>query len=143
VAFFDPESFNIAASTQDNILFGKIRYGASGAQDKVQALLTEVIDAVDLRATISGVGLDRSVGVIGGRLSSVQRQKVALARALLRQPEVLLLVDAPSALDGATQARVHDAIIARMAHGGVVWAPHRPGLVRDFDDIIMLDNGRL
>ncbi|MEQ9815531.1 MAG: ABC transporter ATP-binding protein [Azospirillaceae bacterium] len=143
IAFFDVSEYNEAASTQDNILFGKIRYGASGAQDKVQTLLAQVIDAVDLRDTVTGVGLDRSVGVVGGRLSSLQRQKIALARALLRRPDVLLMVDATSALDGAAQARVHEAVLSEMSGRGLIWAPHRPGLVREFEDIIMLENGHL
>lgn len=143
VAFFDAKEYNEAASLQDNILFGKIRYGQSSAQGKVQALLSEIIDGLDLRRTVIGVGLDRSVGVAGGRLSLVQRQKLALARALMKRPDVLVLLDATTAFDGGTLQRVHDAVIRACEGRGLIWAPHRPSMAEGFDEVIVLKDGRL
>jgi ABC-type iron transport system FetAB ATPase subunit len=143
VAFFDAEEYNAAASLQDNILFGKIRYGQSGAQAKVQDLLGEIIDGLDLRRTVISVGLDRSVGVAGGRLSLAQRQKLALARALLKRPDVLILLDATSAFDGSTLQHVHDAIMKSCEGRGLIWAPHRPSMAENFDEVIVLKDGRL
>ncbi|MEM7445769.1 MAG: ABC transporter ATP-binding protein, partial [Pseudomonadota bacterium] len=143
VAFFDAEEYNEAASLQDNILFGKIRYGQSGAQAKVQGLLSEIIGGLDLRRTVVGVGLDRSVGVAGGRLSLVQRQKLALARALLKRPDILILLDATTAFDGGTIQHVHDAVIKACEGRGLIWAPHRPSMAESFDEVIVLKEGRL
>ncbi len=143
VAFFDAHDYNEAASLQDNILFGKIKYGQSGAQAKVQALLAEIIDGLDLRRTVISVGLDRSVGVAGGRLSLIQRQKLALARALLKRPDVLILLDATTSFDGGTLQHVHEAIMKSCEGRGLIWAPHRPSMAEAFGEVIVLKEGRL
>src|SRR5690606_27857081 len=103
VEFFHPVRIDRAATLQDNILFGKVRYGQEWVMDLVQALIVGLGDEVGLRPTVIAVGLVLPVGVAGARLSSAQRQKVALVRALLRRPELLVLNEAISALDGGAQ----------------------------------------
>ncbi|NNG03907.1 MAG: ABC transporter ATP-binding protein, partial [Inquilinus sp.] len=143
VEFFDSDRYNAASTIQDNILFGKIRYGQAGSGDTVQALIAEVVEEYDLHTKISAVGLDFSVGVAGARLSSVQRQKLALARALLKRPKLLILNEATASLDGASQNRVHRTIRRLTADGGLVWAPHRPSICVDFERIVVLKDGRV
>ena len=143
VEFFDADSYNAASTIQDNILFGKVRYGSAGSMETVQSLVGETVAQFDLRDRISAVGLDHSVGVAGARLSSVQRQKLALARALLKQPQLLVLNEATSALDGSAQTRVH-ANMRRMMEGrGLIWAPHRPSIASDFERVVVLKSGRV
>ena len=143
VEFFDAEQYNAAASVQDNILFGKVRYGQSGAADKVQALIGDVVDHLSLRQTLIALGLDHSVGVGGARLSGAQRQKLALGRALIKRPDLLILNEATSTLDGSSQAKVHDNIKAQFAGKGLIWAPHRPSLAQACDEVIVLRDGRV
>lgn len=143
VEFFDWERYNRSASLQDNLLFGKVRYGQAAAMQTVQQLIEEVVDNMGLRRLVISVGLDHSVGVAGARLSTVQRQKLALGRALLRRPDVLILNEATGALDSASQAVVHSSLRTWFAGKGLIWAPHRPTLARDFDEIIVLKDGRL
>ena len=83
VAFFDADAYNPAASVQDNILFGKLVYGRQQAQRQIGALIAEVVDDLRLRSEIVDLGLDFNVGIGGSRLSVPQRQKLAIARALL------------------------------------------------------------
>ncbi len=143
VEFFDADSYNAASTIQDNILFGKVRYGHAGSTETVQSLVGETVTQFDLRDRISAVGLDHSVGVAGARLSSVQRQKLALGRALLKRPQLLVVNEATSALDGAAQGRVH-ANMRRMMEGrGLIWAPHRPSIASDFDRVVVLKSGRV
>ena len=143
VEFFDADSYNAASTIQDNILFGKVRYGHAGSSDTVQTLVGEIVTQFDLRDRISAVGLDHSVGVAGARLSSVQRQKLALARALLKQPQLLIVNEATATLDGAAQGRVH-ANMRRMMDGrGLIWAPHRPSIASDFDRVVVMKSGRV
>ena len=113
IAFFDAERYNAAASVQDNILFGKIAYGEADAPVRVPALLAEVIDALALRQTVIDVGLDYNVGTGGSRLSWPQRQKTAIARAVLKRPDLMILNEATSALDGPAQAKVDEGADAR------------------------------
>ena len=143
VAFFDIDAYNAAATLQDNILFGKARYGQSGVQEKVQALIAEVVDSLDLRATVMGVGLNSSVGLMGARLSGAQKQRLAVARALLKQPEWLVLDEATSLLDGGSQAHLADLIDTEMAGRGVLWGVHRPSHAARFPEVIVLHNGRV
>ena len=91
VAFFDPDAYNPAASVQDNILFGKLVYGRQQAQREVGALIAQVIEELDLRSEIVDLGLDFEVGIGGSRLSAAQRQKLGLARAMVKRPDLLII----------------------------------------------------
>ncbi len=144
VAFFDPARYNAAISVQDNILFGRFAYGETQtASRRVRALLAEVIDRMALRPTLVEVGLDHQVGVGGQRLSAAQRQKAALARALIKDPDLLVLNEATAVLDSESQAAVHEALLAWRAGRGLVWFVHRPTFARRFDQVIVLRHGRV
>ncbi|MBP2311567.1 ABC transporter ATP-binding protein [Azospirillum soli] len=143
VAFFDPAAYNAAASIQDNILFGKLVYGQAQVHSKVGRILAELVDRLHLRDTVIEVGLDHPVGVAGSRLSAAQRQKAALARALLKRPDLLVLSEATSGLDGASQNRVHSAILEEMRGRGLVWVLHRASFASAFDRVIVLKDGRV
>lgn len=143
VEFFDPDSYNSAASIQDNILFGRIRYGRTGTADSIRAVVRVVMGELDLRNAIIAVGLDHSVGVGGARMTAIQRQKTALARAILKRSAVLILNEATAPLDGGSQARIHSRLREWADGRGLIWAPHRPSLARDFDEVIVLKAGRI
>lgn len=142
VAFFAEDEYNAAASLQDNILFGKIAYGEAQAAVQVGRLIAEIVETLDLRDAVIEVGLDFHVGVGGSRLSMAQRQKAALARALLRRPEVLILNDAVGAMDGAAQARIMTMVL-ETRRGGIVWALPRTGLARLFDRVLVVRGGQV
>jgi putative ABC transport system ATP-binding protein len=143
IEFFDPQRYNAAASVQDNILFGKIAYGEADAPIRVPALLAEVIDALSLRQTIIEVGLDYNVGTGGSRLSLAQRQKTSIARAVLKRPDLLILNEATSALDGPAQSKVSEGLKEEVAGRGLIWVLHRASLARNFDRVLVLSNGKL
>ncbi|HEY1260043.1 MAG TPA: ABC transporter transmembrane domain-containing protein [Stellaceae bacterium] len=143
IAFFDAERYNAAASVQDNILFGKIAYGEADAPVRIPAMIAEVIDQLGLRQTVIEVGLDYNVGTGGSRLSLAERQKAAIARAVLKRPDLLILNEATTALDGPSQAKVARAILDEFAGRGVVWVLHRASLARNFDRVLVMSNGKL
>ncbi len=143
IEFFDADRYNAAASVQDNILFGKIAYGEADAPVRVPSILAEVVDALSLRQTVIDVGLDYNVGTGGSRLSFAERQKAGIARAVLKRPDLLILNEATSALDGLAQSRVTKGLREEFAGRGIIWVLHRASLARNFDRVLVLSNGKL
>jgi putative ABC transport system ATP-binding protein len=143
IEFFDPEHYNAAASLQDNIMFGKIAYGEADAAVRVPEVLGEVLDVLELRFAVVDVGLDYQVGTGGSRLSLAQRQRAAIARALLKRPDLLILNESTSALDGQAQATVSAGVRQDMAGRGLIWVLHRASLARDFERVLVMSGGRL
>ena len=143
IEFFDADRYSASASLQDNMLFGKVAYGPAGNQERVQRLIAQMVGEAGLRETVVAVGLDRSVGVAGARLSMVQRQKLALARALLKRPDLLVLNEATSNLDGASQQRVSAKVREMFAGKGLIWGVHRPSQASDFDEVVVIKGGKL
>src|SRR3546814_3456816 len=143
VAFYRADAYNAAASLQDNILFGRLAFGQAGAEQVIGDALAEVLDDLRLRETVIEVGLDFNVGIGGSRLNAVQRQKLALARALLKRPDLLVANEAISVLDGAGQNRLVERILDRRRGQGVIWTLQRPEQAALFDSIPeMRANGR-
>jgi ABC-type multidrug transport system fused ATPase/permease subunit len=143
IEFFDPGRYNAAATLLDNVLFGKMVYGEAEAPTRVPRAIRAVLDSLELRDKVIAVGLDFGVGSGGSRLSVAQRQKGALARALLKRPDLLILNEATAALDGPTQAKIFDGVKGECAGRGVVWVLHRAAMARQFDRVIVLDHGRV
>jgi len=143
VAFYRADAYNAAASLQDNILFGRLAFGQAGAEQTIGEALAEVLDDLELRETVIEVGLDFNVGIGGGRLNSVQRQKLALARALLKRPDLLVVNEALSVIDGAGQTRLVERILDLRRGRGVVWTLQRPEMAVLFDSILVMRQGRL
>jgi ABC-type thiamine transport system ATPase subunit len=143
IAFFDPAEYNAAASLQDNILFGKVAYGESDALARVPSVLGEVLDELSLRPAVIDVGLDYNVGTAGSRLSLGQRQRAAIARAVLKRPDLMILNEATAALDGQAQTRVMDGLRAEFAGRCLVWVLHRASLARNFDRVLVMSAGKL
>ncbi len=110
VQFFDAAAYNAASSIADNLIFGKIATNRADSGPAIGALLTEVLDELDLRGDVIAAGLGIDIGVGASRLSVQQRQKLALARVILKRPDILILNDAFAGIDPAEQ----DTIVARI-----------------------------
>ncbi len=141
--FFDAEKYSPSSSIQDNILFGKVVYGQAGAANRVHQLIVEVIDSLGLRDEITMAGMELHAGIGGGRLSAVQRQKLALARAVLKRPDILVLNDATASLDAVTQTRIMDNLLREFEGRGVIWSLHRADLARQFKQVVVMRSGRI
>ena len=143
VAFLDAERYSPAASLQDNVLFGKIAYGPAQAADKISDLIRRVLDDLGLRESVIEVGLQAQTGVGGTRLSLPQRQKLAIARALLKRPEVLIMYDATGPLDPAEQLAILDRLLEEFDERTLIWALNRSDWARKFDHVLVMRKGQV
>ena len=143
VEFFDPTRYTSAASLQDNILFGKIVSGQANAAERIGELLRQVLGELGLRPLVVRIGLDYQVGVGGARLPASERQKIALARALLKRPALLILDQALGVLDPASQTAVSRKIREERKEAGIVWVLQRADQAEHVHSILVLERGRL
>lgn len=143
IEFFDETKYNPRISIQDNILFGKLAYGQANAQQKVNHLIVGVVETLGLRDEIIEAGLKYDVGVAGGRLSSIQRQKLGLARALLKEPELLVISEALSGLDPASERRLIANVRKVMQGRGILWILGRVQLAEQFDVVMVMERGKI
>jgi putative ABC transport system ATP-binding protein len=148
VHFHEPAAVNPAATMQDNVLFGRIVDTFADAADRVSGLLRETMDALDLTDAAIELGLAFDIGSGGKRLSSAQQQKLALSRALMKRPDVLVVNRALSALDAAAQ----DAIIQRVLRFArsigergmaVYWVLGTPSSAGNFDRTVAFESGHV
>ncbi|HXE57715.1 MAG TPA: ABC transporter ATP-binding protein [Gemmatimonadales bacterium] len=119
-----------------------IAYGRPGA---TQAEIEQAAAAANAAEFIAQLpqGYDTMLGERGTRLSGGQRQRIAIARALLRDPPILILDEATSALDTESERLVQQAIERLMRDRTVLVIAHRLTTVRDADEILVLNEGRI
>ncbi|MGN7860858.1 ABC transporter ATP-binding protein [Microbacterium sp. 22303] len=126
------------------LLHGTIRYNlAYRFPEASDEELWNALDAVDLRELVAGLPLQLDEPVSTTSLSGGQRQRIAVARAIVRRPDVLLLDEATAQLDGLTEAAIHDVIDRISSDSLVVTIAHRLSTVVDADRIIVMDRGRI
>jgi subfamily B ATP-binding cassette protein MsbA len=133
--------------SQDTVLLNdtvraNIAYGSPGASVEQIEAAAQAANATGFIATLPH-GFDTVLGERGTRLSGGQRQRIAIARALLRDPPILILDEATSALDTESERLVQQAIERLMQDRTVLVIAHRLATVRDADEIVVLDAGRL
>ena len=143
IEFFEAGHYNRSSSIQDNILFGKIALDKANAIEEVNHLVTEIIDQENLRPMIINAGLNSQAGLAGSRLSQGQRQKLSIARALLRRPDHLILNEATSSLDSGSQTIVMSNLLSEMKDRNVTWALQRASLAENFDRVLVLSGGQV
>jgi ATP-binding cassette, subfamily B, bacterial MsbA len=126
----------------NDTVLANIGYGSSGATREQVEAAAEAANAAGFITALPH-GYDTMLGERGTRLSGGQRQRIAIARALLRDPPILILDEATSALDTESERLVQQAIERLMHHRTVLVIAHRLATVRDADEIVVLDAGRV
>lgn len=143
VAFFDPDRFSPALSLQENILFGRVVLEQANAPARITALVRDVASEVEMDAMLVRAGLDFEVGNAGSRLSYSERQRLAIARGLMKNPDLLVFNEPTSGLDPSTEDRVVKAVLERTKGRTVLWALGRVELARSFDRVVVLEDGQV
>jgi len=143
IRFFDSSQYNPAVSVQDNIIFGRISYGLARAQGEIDRLIEAAVNQLDFRNDIIWVGLDFLAGAAGTRLSVAQRQKIIVARCLIKEPDVLIINSALSALNAASLTRILDNILQYRRNKNLIWIMDDAQLSDRFDTVLTLESGVL
>ena len=132
---------------QEAILFNdsfrnNISFGVDNATEKQIEEAARIANAYDF-IMASEAGLDTNIGDRGGRLSGGQRQRVSIARAILKNPPILILDEATSALDTESERLVQDALERLMKTRTTVAIAHRLSTIKNADEICVLHEGRI
>ncbi len=137
VGVVSQETYLLHTTVRENL-----RYAKPGATD---AEIEDAARAAQIHDLIAGLpdGYDTMVGSRGHRFSGGEKQRIAIARTLLRDPCVLVLDEATSALDTETERAVQQAFDALAKGRTTITIAHRLSTVRDADQIVVLDHGRI
>ncbi|WP_369387717.1 ABC transporter ATP-binding protein [Streptomyces sp. CG1] len=137
VGVVSQETYLFHASVADNLRFAK--------PDATDEELQAAARAAQIHDHIAALpdGYDTVVGERGHRFSGGEKQRLAIARTILRDPPVLILDEATSALDTRTEAAVQEAIDALSADRTTITIAHRLSTIRSADQIVVLDSGRV
>ncbi|MFB6119893.1 MAG: ABC transporter ATP-binding protein [Halobacteriaceae archaeon] len=136
IGYVSQEPFLFPGTIRENI-----RYGMEATEDEIEAVATranadEFIDALE-------DGYDTEVGQRGDKLSGGQRQRIAIARVLLKDPEILILDEATSHVDNETEVLIQRSLEELVAERTTFAIAHRLSTVRNADRILVLDDGEI
>jgi ABC-type multidrug transport system fused ATPase/permease subunit len=137
VALVTQEPFLFAGSVAHNIAWAR-----RGASDDDVCAAAEAVDALEVFERLPN-GLSTEVGERGERLSGGQRQLVALARAIIIDPRILVLDEATSSIDVATEVRVQRGLARLLAGRTSLVIAHRLSTIRGADCVVVLEGGRV
>jgi len=131
------ESFLFNGSIRENLLVGK--------PDASDAELWHAVDAANARGFIERLpaGLESIVGERGVKLSVGEKQRLSIARALLKDPPILILDEATASVDTATERLIQEALERLMFHRTSIVIAHRLSTIVHADQILVLDHGRI
>jgi ATP-binding cassette subfamily B protein len=137
VGFVPQESFLFSGTVRDNIAFAR----PSAGDEDIRAA-AEAVSGLEVLERLPG-GLDTVVGEGGTTLSAGENQLIALARAVLADPRLVILDEATGCFDAETESRVQAGLERFLASRTAVVVAHRLSTVRDADRIVVLDGGRV
>lgn len=126
-----------SGTIRDNLLWGR----QDATQEEIEAAC-RVAQAHEFICSFPN-GYDTQLGQGGVNVSGGQRQRLCIARAILKQPRILILDDSTSAVDSATEARIREAFYHHLPHTTIFIIAQRISSVRGADKIIVLDDGRV
>jgi len=135
IAYVEQESPVVPGTIRENLAFTD----PDAADEELWRALVEV----QLEGMVAALpeGLDTPLSATS--VSGGQRQRIALARAILRSPDLLLLDEATAQVDALTESAIHRCLHARAREGAVLTIAHRLSTVVDADQIVVLDDGRV
>ena len=132
---------------QKNVLFSgtiadNLRWGDNDASDEELAAAADTAQADKFIKEFSS-GYESDLGQGGSNVSGGQKQRLCIARALLKKPKILILDDSTSAVDTATEAKIREAFATSLSDSTKIIIAQRISSVKDADMIVVMDDGRI
>lgn len=145
ISFYEPDTYNEAASIQDNVLLGRISSTVPEGSERVTSAIRDLLEEMELTDDIFNIGLTFNIGSGGKRLSEIQRQKLHLARVMLKKPDILIVNQGMNTLGTKQQSNIIDIVIkwANENETGLIWVPMNASFAHDFDRVLVFENGEL
>lgn len=148
VSFHDPDKFNPSLTLLDNILFGRIDARRVGARERVLKAIKTQLEASGVSDAVFLIGLSFNIGTGGRNLSTNQAQKLKIARALLKEPDIVIINRALSALDPGERTQILEDVMAlgmgpEQRQMGVICVPLDTNALDHFDRVIAMADGRI
>lgn len=139
-----PTQYQFSHSLLDNIIFGNVKYVDDVDISLIIPLVIASLKKENIFDDVMGIGMDYHVGSKGDRLSGGQKQKIALARVLLKKCPVLIMDEATASLDNKSQKRVQKFISRELKEKTTVLSViHRLDMAKDYDQIMVMRAGQI
>ena len=145
ISFYETETYNEAATIQDNVLLGRVSSKVPEGTERVTSAIRDLLEEMDLTDDIFNIGLSFNIGSGGKRLTEIQRQKLHLARTLLKQPDILIANQAMNALSTRQQEDIIETVLewANKRKVGIIWVPMNASFAQKFERVLVFDSGNL
>jgi len=143
-SFYRKSDYIYSHTVLNNIFFGRSKTDDPRVQDKINEQIVQLLIEEDLLETVLKIGLQFQVGTKGDRLSGGQRQKLAIARAFLKKPKILIMDEATSALDNQSQGRIQNLLDTHWKGKSTLIAViHRLDIIKGYDKIGVMKTGKI
>jgi len=140
---FDPDQYHPGLSIFDNVVFGRIAFSEQGAEEEVQNLVFELIDQSGLRDDIILLVGEVQVGAGGSLLPIPARERIALARALAKRPDILVCNQALASLPAEERRRIYFNLRDLLPSTTLIWMDRELLGVDDFDEVFEVKGGHV
>ena len=144
---YDPEHYAAAASLLDNVLFGRVGNQHPDGPERIRAIVRDLLDELGLYDDVLGVGFNFNVGAGGRRLTVAQRQKIDVARTLIKRADYMIFNRPMSVIDQRVQDQILCNVLDEAKRDGrkpaIVWVLSNPQVSKHFERVIVFDRGML
>ena len=142
--FYQMSEYIFSQTILSNIFFGKTTTTHTNAQERIDQSIIQLLVEEDLLEQIIEIGMRYDVGSKGDNLSGGQRQKLAIARAFLKNPRILIMDEATSALDNRSQSRILNLLETRWKKKStLISVVHRLDTIQNFDKVAVMKAGKI
>jgi ABC-type dipeptide/oligopeptide/nickel transport system ATPase subunit len=142
--FYRKKDYIHSHTILNNIFFGRLKTENPHAFDKINQHIVQILIEEGVLEAVVEIGMQFQVGSKGDRLSGGQRQKLAIARVLLKNPRILIMDEATAALDNKSQTRIQNILDTHwMEKSTLIAVAHRLDIVKSFDKIAVMKAGKI